>query len=90
MSRISIIFCASVLVASLALCAFGFWLAAMPKEAIEASQRPAPPQSLPDVEIGGGFGKVSVLELVGYYLENPPARPSADGTVPSVKRFRGC
>jgi hypothetical protein len=89
-NRQSLLFCAGALAASLLVCALAFPFAALPPEALEASRRPMPPQSLPDIEVGGGFGRVSVLELVGYYLENPPARPAADGAVPAVKRFRGC
>jgi hypothetical protein len=88
MNRKSLIFCAAALAASLVLCAAGFQLAAMPKETLNAARAAVPAQALPDVTVGGGFGKVSVVELVGYYIENPPA--PADGTVPAVKRFRGC
>jgi hypothetical protein len=89
-SRESIVFCIGALAASLALCAVGFRLAALPKEALEASRRPVSAERLPDIQVGGGFGKVSVLELVGYYLENPPAAPEAGAASPAVKRFRGC
>jgi hypothetical protein len=89
-NRESQIFCALALAASLALCAAGFQFAAIPKASIEAARRPVPPQALPDVNVGGGFGKVSVVELVGYYIENPPVPAAGDGAVPAVKRFRGC
>lgn len=90
MNRESLVYCALALAASLALCAAGFQFSAMPKEAFEAARRPVPPQTAPDVRIGGGFGTVSVLDLLGYYLENPPAPAGTDGAVPAVKRFQGC
>ena len=37
----------------------------------------------------GDFGIVSVLDLVGYYMENPPT-PEAPGTKKKKVRFQGC
>lgn len=90
-NRESLIFCGASLAVTLALCAAGFRLAALPAESVAASRRPAPPETLPDVDLGGGFGKVSVIELVGFYMENPPAPKSGGGDAPpAVKRFGGC
>lgn len=91
MNRESWIFCGVALALSLALCAAGFTLSAMPRSDVEATRRPAPAETLPDVDLGPGFGKVAVLELMGYYLENPPAPAGgAAGASPAVKRFGGC
>ena len=77
MNRESLVFCAAALAVALAVCA--------------ASLKPAPAETLPDLDIGGGFGKVSVIELVGFYIENPPAPKGAGGDAsPAVKRFGGC
>lgn len=89
MDRASLLFCAAALAASLALCAAAFPFAALPEETLSAQRKPVPAEALPDVDVGGGFGKVSVLDLVGYYVDHPPAE-DRDPAVPAVKRFRGC
>jgi hypothetical protein len=83
-NRESAIFCAAALAASLVASGVGFSLAALPREAVKA-----PAETLPDIDLGGGFGRVSVMDLVGYYIENPPAGGAADA-VPAARRFGGC
>lgn len=92
MNRESLIFCGAALAVTVAVSAAGFSLAARPRQAVEAETKPAPAQSLPDIDLGGGFGKVSVIELLGYYIENPPAPKGGSGgdAAPAVKRFGGC
>lgn len=92
MNRESLIFCVAALVVALAVCAAGFRLAALPRDVVDAAKRPAAPETLPDVDLGGGFGRVSVIDLIGYYIENPPATPSAAGgdAAPAARRFGGC
>ena len=92
MNRESLVFCVLALAAALAVCALGFRWAALPTAELEATRRPAQAETLPDVDLGGGFGKVSVIELVGYYLENPPPPAGASpGAAPAAtKRFGGC
>ncbi|MBX3648678.1 MAG: hypothetical protein KF766_13505 [Rhodocyclaceae bacterium] len=91
MNKESLIFLAASLALTVAVSAVGFSLAALPRPTVEAVKTPAAPESLPDIDIGGGFGKVSVIELVGFYIENPPAPKGAGGdAAPAVKRFGGC
>ena len=91
MNRESLIFCGASLVLTLVVSAVGFHFAALPGETVAAMKQPAPAETLPDVDIGGGFGKVSVIELVGFYMENPPAPKGGGGdAAPAVKRFGGC
>ena len=90
MNRVSIIFCTVSLIITAVALGAGFNLAAMPRQAIESAKKPVLPESLPDITMPG-FGKVSVLDLVGYYIENPPATATdAAGAAPSAKRFGGC
>lgn len=92
-NRESLIFCASALAVTVAVCAVGYSLAALPRATIEAAARPAPAETLPDVDLGGGFGKVSVIDLIGFYIENPPAPAgagAAGAAAPATKRFGGC
>ena len=92
MNRESLIFCVAALVVALAVCAAGFRLAALPRDVVDAAKRPAAPETLPDVDLGGGFGRVSVIDLIGYYIENPPAKANVAGgdAAPAARRFGGC
>ncbi|MCS7101604.1 MAG: hypothetical protein NZL99_07910 [Burkholderiaceae bacterium] len=91
MNRESVVFCLAALAVTVMLSAVGFRLAALPPEAVAAAKRPTPPEKLPDLDLGGGFGRVSVIELTAYYVENPPAaRAQAAAATPSVRRFGGC
>lgn len=89
LNRTGVIFCSVSLVLTVAVCAVGFSLAALPRETIAASKQPAPPETLPELDLPG-FGKVSVIDLMGYYIDNPPAPVAAGGAPPAVKRFGGC
>ena len=90
LNRTSVIFCAVSLVLAGAVCAVGFSLAALPRETIAASKKPAPAETLPELDLPG-FGKVTVIDLMGYYIDNPPAAVSAGGGAPpAAKRFGGC
>lgn len=90
LNRTGVIFCSVSLATAVAVCAAGFSLAAMPSDAVSAAKVPVPPESLPDLELPG-FGKVAVLDLMGYYIENPPAPASASGgSAPAPRRFGGC
>lgn len=89
LNRTSWIFCSISLVVAGAACAASFSLTALPKETIAAAKIPAPPETLPELDLPG-FGKVSVIDLMGYYIDNPPAPVTAGGAPPAAKRFGGC
>jgi len=90
LDRIGVIFCSAGVVSAMIACSVGFALAALPPEKLGAALTPVPPENLPDVVIPG-FGTVSVMDLMGYYIDNPPAPPGASGdTAPAVQRFGGC
>lgn len=88
MDRSSIIFCVSSLVASLAIAWVAFPYAALDRAVVIQAQTPQPPELLDDVDVGKGFGEVPVLELMGYYVENPPV-VAAGAAAPEIK-FGGC
>lgn len=88
MDRGSIFFCAASLVVCGGLAWLGFPLAALERDVIDMAKTPQPAETMPMVEIGGGFGEVSPLELMGYYVDNPPA-VSASAAAPEIK-FGGC
>jgi hypothetical protein len=89
LNRTGVIFCSVSLVLTVAVCAVGFSLAALPRATVEAAKKPAPPEALPELDLPG-FGKVTVIDLMGYYIDNPPAPVTAGGAPPAAKRFGGC
>jgi hypothetical protein len=90
MDRASLAFCVAALFASVAVSYAGFALFAMPRETIVAARTPTPAERLGEIDVGAGFGKVPVLGLVGFYLENPPAAPASGAAPAKARRFGGC
>lgn len=89
LNRTGWIFCSVSLVVAGAVCTAGFSLAALPKETVAAAKLPVSPEALPELDLPG-FGKVSVIDLMGYYIDNPPAPAGAGGAAPATQRFGGC
>lgn len=90
LDRTGVIFCSVSIAIAAIVCIGGFRLAAMPKDAIAAAKVPVPPETLPELDLGS-FGRVSVLELMGYYLDNPPAPAATGAGAPAApRRFGGC
>ncbi len=89
MNRTGMIFCTL----SLVLVVFIFWalypLAAMAPGKLAGWTVPVEPEAVPDVNLGE-FGKVSVSELVSYYIENPPVAASKGAAPVRRVRFQGC
>lgn len=90
MTRSSLIFCGAALIATVAVIAAAFPLAALSAEELRRARTPAAAETLPPIDLGGGFGKVEVTDLVGYYIDHPPQpKAAADGTQ-RVRHFGGC
>lgn len=89
LNRTGVIFCSASLVLAGVVCAAGFSLAALPRETIAASKRPALPETLPELDLPG-FGKVTVIDLMGYFIDHPPAPTTAGDAPAAAKRFGGC
>jgi hypothetical protein len=90
LNRTGVIFCSVSLVVTFVLCAAGFSLAALPRATVEAAKIPAPPETLPELDLPG-FGKVSVIDLMGYYIDNPATPVGAGGAASAAaKHFGGC
>ncbi len=89
LNRTGWIFCSASLAVATVVCVAAFSLAALPKETVAAAKVPVPPETLPELDLPG-FGKVSVIDLMGYYIDNPPAPVSAGGAAPAARRFGGC
>ena len=90
LDRTGVIFCSASLVIAVLVSAIGFSLATMPPEMLRAAKAPVPPENLADIDIPN-FGRVSVIDLIGYYIDNPPAPAGASGaSAPATQRFGGC
>lgn len=89
MDRDSLIFCVGSLAASLVVAWLAFPYAALDSETVAMAATPQPAENLPMVDVGQGFGELPALELMGYYVENPPAPPQAGAAAPEI-RFGGC
>lgn len=90
MDRNSIIFCVGSLVVCFGLAWVGFPLAAMDPEKVEMANTPQPAELMPMIDVGMGFGELPALELIGYYIENPPAPPSGGEVAAPEIKFGGC
>ncbi|WP_275099078.1 hypothetical protein [Sedimenticola hydrogenitrophicus] len=65
-----------------------FPYASLPEETLRAAEQPLPMEAFPDADLGPDYGQVPVIELMGYYLENPPVKES--GSAPKQQHFGGC
>lgn len=83
-------FCIASLAGVVIVCAVLFPHASMSRAEAEAARTPVPMEELDLVDLGGGYGELPVIELIGYYLENPPRVTAATGAAPKKKHFGGC
>ena len=88
MNRTNVIFCAASLVVSLLVAMVAFPVASLTSSQLEASRTVTSAEEMGEIDLGE-FGKVMVLELVDYYLENPPVTAAGEAPIRKV-RFQGC
>jgi hypothetical protein len=88
MDRSSLLFCGVSLAVTVLIAVLFFPMATLTWDELEASRQAAPAEEMESLELGD-FGSVSVLELVDYYMENPPVETSGDAPARTV-RFQGC
>lgn len=82
------IFCIGSLTCMWMIAKLAFPYAAKPASEIEFSSTPQSAELFDDIDLGE-FGIVPVLDLVDYYIENPPASESSANTETKT-RFQGC
>jgi hypothetical protein len=73
------IYCSLCLGTTLGLVALLFEHATLTLGALTQAQTPQPMTSFEPVDLGMPYGKVSMIDLVGDYLEHPPAATAAGG-----------
>lgn len=89
MDRNSLIFCTMSLVVSLVVAAFGVPFASAPSEVLARYRTPVSPDALPAIDVKG-YGSIAVSDLVGFYIENPPASKNPAATTEREVHFEGC
>lgn len=89
MNRTGWIFCGASLAIAIVVSAIGFRFAALPMDKVAAAKTAVGPETLPDIDLPG-FGPVSVLDLMSYYIDNPPSAKGGGGAPVATKRFGGC
>ena len=84
-----IIFCIFSLVGSIGL-SYALYPHASSPQVGESKTAKAMEDFVDDIDLGEDFGPMSVIDLMGYYLENPPAATSS--SIPAVpkRQFGGC
>ena len=88
MDRSSIIFCIGSVLFCLGVAIFTFPAASVSRETLAAADTPMDAEKMKDIDLGD-FGKISVLEMLDYYLENPPAKTTVESEDKET-RFQGC
>ncbi|MES2364881.1 MAG: hypothetical protein V4563_03230 [Pseudomonadota bacterium] len=90
MKKEIMIFWLMTLVVAFGLSTLLFRYAAVAPDVLAKSRIPQPMESLQDVNLGNNYGTVSVTDLVGYYIEHPPASKGSAATDDSQHKFGGC
>jgi len=90
-TRQTLLFCSGSLALTLGLAAALYPFASVSEDALLRSRTAQAPEDMADVNLGPDFGTLPVIELMGYYMENPPAPPEP-GTdhAPRRQQFGGC
>ena len=85
------LFCIFSLVASLGL-AYGLYpYAKLSETQLKSIKTPQSMESFEQViNLGDDFGDMSVIDLMGNYLDNPPAPASSSQTTTPKRQFGGC
>lgn len=85
-----VVFWIGTLSAALALSVFLFHYAAIPEKTLESARTPQPAERLGSLDLGAPYGTVSVMDVVGYYVEHPPAAKAPGAPDSGASHFGGC
>ena len=89
MDRASLTFCILSLIITIGLISYFYPKAIVSSDKLTGWTEPVQADEIPDIDIED-FGKISIGELIDYYIENPPIL-STHGELPAREvRFRGC
>ncbi len=86
-----ILFCTASLLASVGGAFLLYPYASLPQEVVVANRSAQPMEAFDQVIDAGEFGPMTVIELMAFYLENPPKPEGAGGRSAAPERqFGGC
>lgn len=85
-----VVFCALTLFGSLGVCALIYPLATLTAEEAKQATTPQDMEYFDVVDLGEDYGVLPVVELLGYYLDNPPEPQTATAAAPRKLQFGGC
>jgi hypothetical protein len=88
MDRSSIIFCIGSVLVCLGIAFFTLPAASVSRETLTNANTPMDAEKMQDIDLGD-FGKVTVLEMLDYYLENQPAKTTVESELKET-HFQGC
>ena len=88
MDRSIIIFCIGSVMVCLGIAIFTFPAASVSRKTITNASIPMDAEKMQDIDLGD-FGKVTVLEMLNYYLENPPKKITVESKLEET-HFQGC
>lgn len=63
--------------------------AALTPQALAQASTPQPMEAFQPINLGKPYGAVSMIDLVGYYLQHPP-KAAPGGTTQQPRRIGGC
>lgn len=84
-----IIFCVLSLVGSIGL-SYALYPYASSPEIAKSSEAKDMEEFENVIDLGKDFGTMSVIDLMGYYLENPPAPSNSNSPAIPKRQFGGC
>ena len=88
MDKSSIIFCIGSLLVCLGIAIITYPAASISRETLANANTPMDAEIMQDIDLGD-FGKVTVLEMLDYYLENPPVKTTVESELKET-HFQGC
>jgi hypothetical protein len=83
-------FCSLSLVLTIALCGVLYSTTSMSSKQVIMAATPQPMEDFDMIDLGEDYGMISVVELLGYYLDNPPELEVSTGVKPRKLQFGGC
>ena len=88
MDRASVIFCIGSVLFCMGIAIITFSAASVSRVKLNTAMTPMDAEKMKDIDLGE-FGIVSVVEMLDYYLENPPTNTNAKSELKKT-RFQGC
>ena len=88
MDRSSILFCIGSLLVCLGIVIITLPFASVSRETLIKANTPMDAEKMQDIDLGD-FGKVTVLKMLDFYFEKPPAKTTVESELKET-HFQGC